>query len=269
MPLYENQSNPLYLLIFATAKLSCFAGANEDSHAQYFMNDEGEDLCENVTYLGRKGLFTSTSGLTVAYLSGRDGGDKSDFTHFSKSDVAMVCEKITSGASRFTGVDILLTSPWPHNVSQYGTQLKQQPKDDSRNVANMAAILKPRYHFSGLEGVSYDRNPYRNHKLLVGSQQHVSRFSALAEVGNKEKAKFMYAFNIVPMKYIEKSELYKQPVDTTECPYKQQVPEVKEDRADPTRNEFFYGEGPRKRAGNSLSCILWFDIEAKLKSRQN
>lgn len=224
-----------------------------DKHAPHFMDDEGGELCENVTYLGKKGLFTTTSGLTVGYLSGKDGEDKDDFSHFSKSDVQSLTEKIIS-TPNFTGIDILITSVWPRGVSSYGTELVANPTEDSSNVAQLAAVLKPRYHFSALEGIAYERNPYRNHKMLSGRTSHVSRFVALATVGNKEKGKYLYAFNIVPMKYIDKDELYKQPVDTTECPYKltgSVLPSAAADTIE--RNEFFYGAGG-KRKGEYTPC---------------
>lgn len=218
------------------------------------MNDEGEELCENVTYLGKSGLFTSTSGLSVAYLSGKDGGEKDDFSHFSKSDVAALKLKIMN-TPRFKGVDILLTSVWPQGVGLYGVELTKQPTCDSRSVALLAAGLKPRYHFSGIEGTSYERNPYRNHKLLSGQSGHVSRFVALSTAGNKEKQKYLYAFNVIPMKHIDKDELHKQPPDTTECPYKLSHQEhvQSQEQGGVERNEFFYGQSPaagNKRHGN-------------------
>ena len=48
---------------------------------------------------------------------------------------------------------------------------------------------------------------------------HVTRFIALADVGNPEKSKWLYAFNMIPMKSIDQTELIKQPPDVTECPY--------------------------------------------------
>jgi hypothetical protein len=116
-----------------------------------------------------------------------------------------------------------------------------------------------------MEGVSYERNPYRNHKLLSGQSGHVSRFVALATVGNKEKQKYLYAFNMAPMKYIDREELHKQAADTTECPYKmthQEVMEMRESGAAPHRNEFFYGQSSaagNKRHGN-LTVTLSISI---------
>lgn len=238
-------------VIFLLASLGC----NEDEDAQHFMDDEGGELCNNVTYLGKSGLFTSTSGLTIAYLSGRDGGEKDDFSHFSKSDAENFAKKISS-TPKFSGVDVLLTSVWPKGVSLYGTELKQQPASASDQIAMLASMLKPRYHFSALDGISYERNPYRNHKLLSGQSSHSSRFVALANVGNKEKSKYLYAFNIVPMKHIDRAELHKQPVDTTECPYtNMQSSLLNPGSTGPERNTFFYGDSPmpgsKRRGGMS------------------
>ncbi len=46
------------------------------------------------------------------------------------------------------------------------------------------------------------------------------RFIGLAEVGNPAKQKWIYAFNIVPMDTMEKSELLTQPTNVTEMPFK-------------------------------------------------
>ena len=50
-------------------------------------------------------------------------------------------------------------------------------------------------------------------------QRHVTRFIGLADVGNPEKKKWIYAFNIVPMKHLQKSDLVAQPPIVTEMPF--------------------------------------------------
>ena len=46
-----------------------------------------------------------------------------------------------------------------------------------------------RYHFAALGNLYYERSPYRNHIVLTEPATHVSRYIALAEVGNKQKQK--------------------------------------------------------------------------------
>jgi hypothetical protein len=54
----------------------------------------------------------------------------------------------------------------------------------------------------------------------------ITRFIALAKVGNTEKRKWIYAFGMTPACKMEKEELCKQPADVTECPYKEEKSQV-------------------------------------------
>lgn len=196
-------------------------GPNKPEHASYFPDPEGGDLCNNITYLGRRGVYTGSTGLSIAYLSGQDGtiSSESGEVHFSNNDVdALMLPRASDGG--FQGVDILLTSPWPKAVEKYGIApdggLAKAP---SMSVAQLAMGLKPRYHFAGLEGMFYERQPYRNHKVLAEKDKHVTRFLGLAKVNNKDKKKYLYAFNITPLKHMAASELVKQPLDVTESPF--------------------------------------------------
>jgi hypothetical protein len=53
------------------------------------------------------------------------------------------------------------------------------------------------------------------------------RFISLAKVGNSEKQKWLYAFNIAPLTSIERGELMKQPDGTTDIPYLPEHIEIK------------------------------------------
>ena len=54
----------------------------------------------------------------------------------------------------------------------------------------------------------------------------ILRFIALGKVGNKEKKKWLYAFNITPLKNMERAELVAQPVGVTEIPFLQEHIEI-------------------------------------------
>jgi len=73
--------------------------------------------------------------------------------------------------------------------------------------------------FSGLQEIYFEREPHRNHVVLTEATQHVTRFIALAKVGNAEKQKWLYAFNIVPMKKIDRRELVAEPPNVTPNPF--------------------------------------------------
>lgn len=69
---------------------------------------------------GRKGVFTGSSGLQIAYLSGTESLDEPVPSYsFSPTDVSSLRTMLCS-ASQFKGVDILLTSPWPKYVGSFG-----------------------------------------------------------------------------------------------------------------------------------------------------
>lgn len=55
---------------------------------------------------------------------------------------------------------------------------------------------------------------------------HVTRFISLAKVGNTNKLKWLYAFNITPMSTMKPDKLAEQPAGTTPCPYEESVERV-------------------------------------------
>uniref|UniRef100_A0A3Q0S2P4 CWF19-like protein 1 n=1 Tax=Amphilophus citrinellus TaxID=61819 RepID=A0A3Q0S2P4_AMPCI len=204
-------------------------GAVSQDTVKNFPNTDGCELAENITYLGRRGVLTGASGLQIAYVSGREALQEPAPAHcFTSKDLAALVTPLTS-SSKFKGVDILLTSQWPQGVWHYGNNPEVSTKICGSNViANLADKLKPRYHFAALEGAHYERLPYRNHIVLQENAQHVSRFIALAAVNNPAKKKYLYAFNIIPMKTMDPSELVKQPQDVTENPYRRPTKDKKD-----------------------------------------
>ncbi|ESP05130.1 hypothetical protein LOTGIDRAFT_227825 [Lottia gigantea] len=159
----------------------------------FFGNDSAEwEDYKSGKIKGKRGRYTTSSGLQIAYLSGLESsteeGDKSHFTH--KDTCSLVLPVISD--PNYIGIDILITSQWPRGVQKYASQaegLEEGKLVGSEGVSEIARILRPRYHFAGLEGVFYERQPYRNHQVLIESARHTTRFIGLAKVGNKEKKK--------------------------------------------------------------------------------
>ncbi|NXR11629.1 C19L1 protein, partial [Semnornis frantzii] len=170
-------------------------GANGPETVSYFPDINGCELAENITYLGRRGLYSGASGLQIAYLSGTEAQQEPAPAYsFSAKDVAELKTSLLS-TPNFKGVDILLTSPWPRGVETFGNSAGEidTKKCGSKLVSDLAASLKPRYHFAALEKAYYERLPYRF---------------------------YLYAFSIVPMSMMDPAELVKQPQDVTENPYR-------------------------------------------------
>ena len=110
-------------------------------------------------------------------------------------------------------MDVFLSSCWPLGITNNGNS-----PDDPRllqcgnlEIARATRELKPRYHFAGLEQKHYERRPYKNKSE---KKLEITRFIALANVGNPNKEKYLYAFNITPGELTAKL-----PEDCTETPF--------------------------------------------------
>ncbi|KAM9197030.1 CWF19-like protein 1 isoform 3-T3 [Dugong dugon] len=123
-------------------------------------------------------------------------------------------------------------------------------KCGSALVSSLAVVLKPRYHFAALEKTYYERLPYRNHIVLQENAQHATRFIALANVGNPDKKKYLYAFSIIPMKLMDAAELVKQPPDVTENPYRKSGKDTTIGKRTPAPEE-------------ESACQFFFDLNEK------
>ncbi|GFR01465.1 CWF19-like protein 1 [Trichonephila clavata] len=196
-----------------------------------FYPDDSSEIVPNLIFLGKRGVLTGSSGLKIAYLSGLEKKETTDFS-FSEKDVT----ELIAGASN-EAVDILLTSQWPQGVTKYAKPLDFTVSSSvgSNLVAHLVKLLKPRYHFSGLSGLHYERLPYRNHQVLQELPMHTTRFIGLAMVDNEKKLKWLYAFNITPSCSMTSKELATSAGPVTECPF------GVEDRM----NQFFYDTGSR------------------------
>uniref|UniRef100_M4A4B2 CWF19-like protein 1 n=1 Tax=Xiphophorus maculatus TaxID=8083 RepID=M4A4B2_XIPMA len=241
-------------------------GAASQETVKNFPNSDGSELAENITYLGRRGVFTGASGLQLAYVSGQEALQEPAPAHcFTSKDLSALVTSLTS-SSKFRGVDILLTSQWPRGVWQYGNNPEVNTKScGSSSIASLAHKLKPRYHFAALEGAHYERLPFRNHVVLQENAQHVSRFIALATVNNPAKKKYLYAFNIVPMKNMDPTELVKQPPDVTESPYRRSAKDKTETQKPPfstTEEEVKYH--PSQPTGPCWFCLASPQVEKHL-----
>lgn len=97
-------------------------GPNNRHLLQYYEDITDGELCANLTYLGKRGLYTLTNGTKIAYISGIEkplGVPEEDF-HFQMADIEGVrnsCLINKSSASDYRGVDILLTSQWPYGIT--------------------------------------------------------------------------------------------------------------------------------------------------------
>lgn len=81
--------------------------------------------------------------------------------------------------------------------------------------------LKPRYLVSGLEGIHYERPPFRCPNLgdHDTTMENVTRFIGLARVGNPNKDKWIYALSLTPLGKMKMADLLQKTTDETPCPF--------------------------------------------------
>jgi len=247
-----------YLTKKKEVPISTFILGPSRSELNRFIPDlKGCELCPNLTYLGDHGIFTGSSGLKLVYVSGKQKQNINQENGFSMEAITSIEVQIANSENS-SGVDVLLTSQWPKGVENATAGLNDtsSEKFGSSLLARLAQKIKPRYHFAGLEGIHYERPPYRNHEVLQEKTQHVSRFIALGKVGNLKKLKWIYAFNINPMVKTPALKLYEQPAGTTPCPYSNVAQEQTLDqRKESLSNQYFYDVSDDVMAGNSRQGV--------------
>ncbi|GLG99136.1 CWF19-like protein 1 homolog [Gryllus bimaculatus] len=217
-------------------------GPNGEEFVKYYPDITGGELCPNVSYVGKRGVFTGLSGLKMAYVSGKPSSEENenDCT-FTKNDVTAVRDICLRSNSNFKGVDILATSGWPQNVMNLDLRQGMRHPNGSPLLSWLASEIKPRYHFCAQEGIFYERRPYRNHSQLGDTPSHATRFIALAKVGNPQKDKWIYALNIDPIDRMKSNVLYQQTTDETECPYgMEMLLQIVRPQSEVKQTQFFY-----------------------------
>uniref|UniRef100_A0A915D2X6 CWF19-like protein 1 n=1 Tax=Ditylenchus dipsaci TaxID=166011 RepID=A0A915D2X6_9BILA len=224
-----------------------------------YYTENSVEISPSLTFLGRKGILNTASGLTIGYLSGIETS-ASTLNAFQFNDETIDDLLLPVRAnSGFLGVDILLTSMWPAEVWKHSSNQPSEEVEGSKSLARLAAGLKPRYHVAGLGQTHYERTPYRNHRVLLEAAQMVTRFIGLAQVGNPKKDKWLYAFSITPMRKMHRAELTAQPENTSEFPYMEILQEAL------ARKSAEETDAARSRGESQF----FYDIEADLAEEDN
>lgn len=216
----ELPSIPIYILGPTEPSLEKYYKKSDESGDDENFN-YGFEIVDGLIYLGKTGILTGESGIKIAYLSGReDIESQKSKCFFSEEDLKSL---ILSHQSQSSIIDILITNQWPKNVLKYSDGhtkgMEEHDENGSLLISQLVKEIKPRYHFTSSHESYYERNPYRNHQILAEATRHVTRFISIANVGNKTKAKWLYAFSISPANLMDKEELIKQPTDVTENPF--------------------------------------------------
>ena len=182
------------------------------------INSSGE-VCENLFFLGKKTVLNTSDGIRIVALGGRlDAGLATGEARGAEGEtLPFYSEKDAKGLKGANLADLLLTYEWPEGIGTRSALASPGVKGTSV-VAELAAALRPRYHFTAGGEVFWEREPYRN-KAKSGegeSDTKITRFLGIADWGNEKKAKALYAFSINP-----KDTNIPIPASATPCPYKE------------------------------------------------
>ncbi|KKF95354.1 CWF19-like protein mug161 [Ceratocystis platani] len=170
--------------------------------------DNDEDICENLIFLGSRGVITTVDKVRIVALGGRldaslEGAEvKRSDPVFSRGDAA---------ALRGAGTaDILLTNSWPFGVQSL-SKIPASEADKAlgavdggavrssgfREISDLCTVLKPSYHFTSSTGECfYEREPFLHASDDVSMPPKFTRFISMAPFGNAAKAKALYAFTL-------------------------------------------------------------------------
>lgn len=134
-------------------------GPNKSEHAKYYDGLDDGEICPNLTYLGRRGLYTVSSGLKIAYVSGLESRDSeaNSLSSFKMDDVKAVanaCLASNNTLGEYRGIDILISSQWPSGA-------RENEANTSELLAWLCTEIKPRYHFCGLNDSYFEPAPFR------------------------------------------------------------------------------------------------------------
>ena len=148
---------------------------------------------------GSHGILTTTEGLRIAFLSGVFNAcafnDATDDKQSKETDQKLVgfTEKdmasLLSQGRGLGGVDFLLTTEWPTDITQFSETAKSLSKlaevstFSADPITNLSLNLQPRYHFASLGNTFYEREPFSL------SQLYPSRFIGLSNFETREKTR--------------------------------------------------------------------------------
>ncbi|KAF9580674.1 hypothetical protein BGW38_002586 [Lunasporangiospora selenospora] len=236
------------------------------------------EVCNNLFYLGSHGVTTTIQSVKIASLSGTydstifsstnpdelEGVDKdlirSRYTKANIDDLIRL-SKPTSlmNTPKHAGSDIFLTHEWPSGITKdmsggngsnsLGAPSSLGVTNFSPAVSKAAVALQPRYHFAARSGQFWERAPYRN----TEGADHATRFVALGDVGNKDKQRWFYAFNMVPLSKVSDDTLQGSITATTTDSPLVSAMESKRDREE-VESSMFWDTKRMKSSSHEYVC---------------
>lgn len=157
------------------------------------------EVCNNLFYVGRKGTLTTSEGVKICFLGGKEVQNEGSLTQSIGKYEPLFLENEARALQGAHTAHILLTSQWPSSIEN-GSSIPlpeaATPETRSTAVANLCATLKPRYHFSTSSSTSWKREPFVwPMDYSEDAETKVTRYEALGDISQKS-SDWMSAFAI-------------------------------------------------------------------------
>lgn len=163
------------------------------------------EVCSNLFYLGRKGTLTTSEGIKLVFLGGREVQSEESVTQtIGKYDPLFLRNEaqVLHGANN---AHILLTNQWPAGIDNGSTVAIPEHLETSSStiqVSNLCAVLKPRYHISCSPSANWKREPFLwpiDYSPDADMETKVTRFESMGGILLKN-SEWISAFSLDPSK---------------------------------------------------------------------
>ncbi|TMW45291.1 hypothetical protein DOY81_009632 [Sarcophaga bullata] len=234
-------------------------GPNTEFTVKYYNNIVDGEICKNLVYLGKRGLYSLTNGIKIAYLSGmeKSADVKRNEFNFEIDDIESVrnsCFVKKSNANDYRGIDILLTSQWPYGASS-------ENKNASKLISILCRDIKPRYHFCAMNDTYFEPPPYRMPSDDITQLELCTRFISLAQVGNVKKEKYIYALSLKPVEKMRVIELIQKTTNEIVCPFANLNYKTNGPKSE--NNQYFFDMGSKESTNNRKRATGCNDTKSK------
>lgn len=154
--------------------------------------DNDHSLISNLYYLGRRGTFTTSDGIKLVYLGGRQTMNEESLTQAIGPYDPLYLENEARVLHGTNTAHILLTNQWPMDIqksSKLSLPEELSQSDANTAIANLCATLKPRYHFVPSPVERWEREPFMYPAPYdsTDSAPSVVRFTALGNINYPTK----------------------------------------------------------------------------------
>lgn len=217
------------------------------------------EICSNLFYLGRKGTLTTTEGIRIVFLGGRQVQNEESMTQSIGKYDPLFLENEARVLQGANNAHIILSNQWPARIENGSSVPIPDGIDTNTSVAaisNLCAHLKPRYHFSPSPTTCWKREPFMwPMEYNSDADTKITRFESMGNVTLKN-SEWISAFTLDPAKPASTEGAQRSAPFTTLSPRGKRkrdalAPDAHPGRFDRSSNHYGGGRNKKRRGGNA------------------